>query len=239
MTIIYNRQTKPSARALARELSKYIPTKAIGLLSPTPEDFIVNWGCSELGADLNSNANSNKLIQLLKLDDCGLTPRFWIDEQIHLNRKWPVVGRKSFHSKGRGLWICHDLNDAIRAIRRGATHFTELIPDAIEFRVHVFWLNGKYLSIKASEKVEGRGIIRTHARGWRFVAPYHIDELKLARKSAKQAVACLKLDFGAVDVLVTDRAYVLEVNSAPTLTDLNSDTLARYAEKIWSRYESA
>lgn len=224
----FNRKTRLSAQVLAPHI---------------PSDYQVNWGNSWRsmggeGIDLNKPesvakaVNKLKALQILQDNDVSI-PKLWgLDYDID----YPVIARTPRHSKGRGLWLCRDYYDLNQAIRKGANHFLEYIPDALEFRVHVFLLD-KYRSIKLSEKTGGEGIVRTHSNGYRFVVPIHRDEAKIARREAKRAVEALNLDFGAVDVLVKDGIpYVLEVNSAPCLTDPNSDTLQRYVDKIAWRY---
>lgn len=166
----------------------------------------------------------------------------------------PVIGRTSYHHKGRGFWYCKTLPDVRRAARDGATHFLEFIPNTREYRVHTF-IKRKYLetegretehyvSIKISEKVwQGEGQPnrlepqKNHNFGWTFLGPQNRreEELDLVRHAAKQAIAALGIDFGAVDVMYrirTKEAYVLEVNSSPSLSDDNANTCEVYANRI-------
>ena len=55
------------------------------------------------------------------------------------------------------------------------------------------------------------------------------------RFAAKQAIAALGLDFGAVDVMyrIKDKCpYILEVNSTPSLADDTANTCEVYAQRI-------
>lgn len=114
------------------------------------------------------------------------------------------------------------------ATGRGATHFLEYIEDALEFRVHIV----KGQSIKISQKVFTEGTEanrRNHRFGAKFEYPHEFTHKKTLRKWAKAAIEALELDFGAVDILYKDdKYYVLEINTAPCLTDENSDTLQCY-----------
>ena len=168
----------------------------------------------------------------------------------------PVIGRTSYHSKGKGFWFCKTLREVRRAVDRGATHFLEFIPRTREYRVHTF-IKSKYLevpreertsdhfvSIKISEKVwTGSGTPdplapqKNHDFGWTFLGQQNrrAEELDVVRHSAKQAIAALGMDFGAVDVMYrlrNKRPYVLEVNSTPSLSDDSADTCERYARRI-------
>lgn len=187
------------------------------------------------------------------------------------------IGRPDKHSKGRGFWMCRNVEDVQRALRgtrikAAATHFLEYIEGAREFRVHVMrdhraciqseCMNGecprtgphvgscsadKYRSIKISEKLLGiqvdennitdvtraiNTVQRNHDNGtvFNYTDISNRDRSSL-RKAARMAVSALNLDFGAVDILLKDgKAYVLEVNTAPRLTDETSDTLQKYVE---------
>jgi hypothetical protein len=166
----------------------------------------------------------------------------------------PVIGRTSYHRKGEGLWLCKTLVGVRKAARAGATHFLDFIPHTREYRVHTF-IKKKYLdqeertpehyvSIKISEKTwqkEGKPDSddpqKNHEFGWNFMAPKdrREEELDVVRYAAKQAIAALGLDFGAVDVMYRIRAkqpYVLEVNSTPSLSDENATTCEVYANRI-------
>jgi len=168
----------------------------------------------------------------------------------------PVIGRTSYHHKGQGFWFCKTLTQVRQASKAGATHFLEFIPDTREYRVHTF-LKMKsrnlspdergadcYVSIKISEKrwtAEGEPNPsepqKNHEFGWAFMAPKdrREGELDVVRYAAKEAIAALGLDFGAVDVMYRIRAkqpYVLEVNSTPSLSDENATTCEVYANRI-------
>lgn len=168
----------------------------------------------------------------------------------------PLVARTSYHSKGEGFWFCRTMAEVHRASQAGATHFLEFIEGTREYRVHTFVKKGKfksepekrtesnYVSIKISEKVwtgEGKPNPRepqkNHDFGWSFMAPKNRreEELDVVRHAAKQAIAALGVDFGAVDVMYrlhSKSPYVLEVNSTPCMADENATTCEVYAKRI-------
>jgi glutathione synthase/RimK-type ligase-like ATP-grasp enzyme len=116
--------------------------------------------------------------------------------------------------KGRGFWKINNFNDFGRALRgtrrkKAATHFMEYIDAPYEYRVHIFKGKSIRVSLKAYADPEAKGHYTTAKPSSRV---WHV------RKAAKQAVAALGLDFGAVDILATDdECWVLEVNAAPGL----------------------
>jgi hypothetical protein len=168
----------------------------------------------------------------------------------------PVIGRTSYHKKGEGFWFCKTLTEVRRAVKQGATHFLEFIPNTREYRVHTFVKRKSrdldpdkrdakhYISVKISEKVwQGKGKPskeepqKNHEFGWVFLGQQdrREEELDVVRYAAKQAIGALGLDFGAVDVMyrIRDkRPYVLEVNSTPSLADDSANTCEIYAQRI-------
>lgn len=110
--------------------------------------------------------------------------------------------------------------------------YTQYVKKKKEFRVHVF--NGAVIDVQQKKKRNGSeadSLIRNHDNGWVFahndvVEPAGLRELGLA------AVAALGLDFGAVDIIWNEKqnqCYVLEVNTAPGLSD---STAEKYADAI-------
>jgi carbamoylphosphate synthase large subunit len=166
----------------------------------------------------------------------------------------PVIGRTSYHRKGEGFWLCKTLASVRKAATEGATHFLEFIPSTREYRVHTFIKkkyresterkSENYVSVKISEKVwQGKAKPSTskpqknHEFGWTFLGAQNRreEELDVVRHAAKQAIAALGLDFGAVDVMYRIRSkqpYVLEVNSTPSLSDEQATTCEVYANRI-------
>lgn len=205
----------------------------------------INWGYprgGEVNQDSAIEAASNKRIALQIMYEAGVpTPRVFTDrfESLGVYRRngrteellaYPIIGRPDHHKGGSGFYFCRTMKGVRRALRKGATHFVEFIPDAREFRVHI--VNGK--SIKIAEKIGG-GNRKNFKHGAYFAYP-NFDHKKSLRRIAKQAVMSLGLDFGAVDILYKDEQYyVLEVNTAPALTSA-SDTLERYIRAFKEEY---
>lgn len=135
--------------------------------------------------------------------------------------------------------------------------FTQYVPKKSEYRVHVVGnevidVTRKVLSEDYPDKENVNWKIRNHDNGFIFTRfnknapprpngePY--EERDIVSPSIKvlsiQAVRCLGLDFGAVDIIwnsKAQRAFVLEVNTAPGVADTAAEryasALARFATK--------
>lgn len=228
-------------------------------------DVVVNLGITEpvgfTGRMLNSRemiqAGSNKKQARRRFADAGVpAPLLFLTGAQVTKENLPVVGRTSYHRKGEGFWFCRTLRDVQRAAQEGATHFMEFVPNTREYRVHTFvkakhWGAAAterqpehYASIKISEKVwTGDGEPdpdepqKNHDFGWSFRAPQNRreEEINVVRYAAKQAIASLGMDFGAVDVMYrlgNKLPYVLEVNSTPSMSDETANTCEIYARRI-------
>jgi len=228
----------------------------------TPE-HIINMGCTEalpLETTVFNDrdkvrASSNKRQARIAFHELGVpSPELFLRPAQVPDSAFPVVGRTTYHKKGQGFWLCRNRNELNRAATAGATHFLQFIPATREYRVHLFAKTKRlheegrkpedYVSLKISEKVwQGQGQPnpnepqKNHEFGWTFLGPQdrREDELDVVRHAAKEAMAALGLDFGAVDIMYQIRSkipYALEVNSTPSLADENANTCEVYAERF-------
>ena len=272
--VLYSNSGCHSGRALRKELDgQFRGGRVLGgfprrfekvvLRKYGEPEFIVNLGTTEdydLGSTILNcremvRTSSNKKQARRTFAEQGIpAPRLFTRASQIRKADLPVVGRISYHKKGKGFWLCKTLPQVERALEGGATHFMEYVPNAREYRVHTFVkaraLTSEerdpedYASIKISEKVwtgEGAssaaGPQRNHQYGWSFLGPQgrREEELDVVRRAAKQAISALGMDFGAVDVMYNLRnklPYVLEVNSTPSLANEQADTCHRYADRI-------
>jgi len=204
ITIGYSGRSRPSAERIAEQGDFRLVRS---------DDCDINWGRANTNAELNANTGNvtNKRImrQLFAEHEVPMPKLYSRDLEVICGTGGVLVGRPDYHMRGRGFWLCRTPEDVRKALRgtsrkAAATHFMECIDFTNELRVHIF--RGK--SIRISEK-QGYG------NDYTTIKP--TIPVKKARKAAKQAVAAVGLDFGAVDVLVDadGEVYVTEVNSAP------------------------
>jgi len=223
-------------------------------------DFIVNVGETAQPAGVEDvrifnkpglvSRSSNKRGCRVLFKEKGVpAPSLWLSVDEIAAGAYPVVGRTTHHSKAQGFWFCKTKAEATKAAAEGATHFLKFVKNTLEFRVHIFAvreeaeeIEDQYRSIKLSQKiprdasVDNNAIIKNHDSGWVFnYTGGKTAEAGAARAAAKKAMAAAGLQWGAVDVMVSKddgQPYVLEINSAPCLTDEQANTASVYADWV-------
>lgn len=219
-------------RKLGRTSTKSISRKSeVGILSRRNDgpqkkhiDVLFRWGCtSERAADVT--VNTVKAIQQVNdkagfrkvLEEHGLCARGvkHADEM-----EGPVVVRPRTHSRGRKLWVATTGEEFYAATLKAGEgwYASDLINKVAEYRVFV--VQGRVVCV--AEKTPGNPdqVAWNVAQGGRFDnVSWDAWPLKAIRVSV-EAFNLTSLDFGGVDVMVDadGNAYVIEINSAPSLT---------------------
>lgn len=180
-------------------------------------------------------------------------PTLWTSPSDIPTKEFPVVGRTTYHMKAKGFWYCRNRMEATAAFNRGATHFMKFIKNTREFRAHVFATTpypktiDDYIIAKLSEKVNddknAKEIIKNHDAGYVFKSPVDKNPIVLdeVRKLAKKVLHTFGLHYGGVDIIYSKtrkKAFVLEINTTPCLTDDNSTTVETYANKFIGMIEN-
>lgn len=201
------------------------------------KDYLIRWG-SRRGAGwrpretvINSRSalenNTDKLDALRQLDNGGIpVPNFTEDrDEFGDTIDYPILGRETDHARGEDINLILQWRDAYLTDN---DFFVEYVPTDFEYRMHV--VNGEVVQVhekRLRSEEDNHPFIRNAETGWIFLEP---REEPPPDNLAIDAVGCLGLDFGAVDVVReegTGDHYVLEVNSAPSLDEAN---LQRYGD---------
>ena len=239
-----------SARALRDGLSSSLNyrvklVKPNGNFRPRRDDVIVNWGNSKepnwIGSswDLNrpeSVANAtNKLHSFIMFYEGEVDTPNWSTKQDEA---------QDWVNDGRTVVVRHVLNghsgQGIEIIQEGevpeAPLYVEYKKKRSEWRVHVF--KGEVIDTCQKRKRQAdrrpttfNTFVRNHSTGWVFCRD-NINPDILRDELAIKAIAALKLDFGAVDIIYNeheDKYYVLEINTSP---GLEGTTLQKYVEVL-------
>lgn len=180
----------------------------------------------------------DKLLTYQALQAAGVpVPQFTTDPAVA--RSW--ITKKSIvfcrtllkASEGRGIVVAKKEVDIVPA-----KVYTRYVRKDREYRVHVFdgLVIGHKRKIKRADLDVRDAYIRSHANGYRYICDPENPLPDVVASAGIAAVRALGLDFGGVDIVyVSDKnqAFVLEVNTAPGLTDITGDW---YAEAFKARY---
>ena len=240
--------------------------KLDGKYIPREEDVIINWGssknpvfdirggCKLLNPPERVHDATNKVMCFRALEAANVpTLDFTLDPDVAY--KWleepgvAVFARSLLAGHGgAGIIVLHnqvEYQDTTYNQRQNFKFFTKHQASDSEFRVHV--VNGKMIDAAqkkqmGNDKLKAEGIeldmeVRNHNKGWIF-ARQGVVIPDSVRDACIAAVAAVKLDFGAVDVLYSnlDGPFILEINTAP---GLEGTTLTRYIAAMKGAYDEA
>lgn len=240
-----------SARALREALPNCMEIKREGSrYRPRADDVIINWGASDMpeypqGRVLNLSSSllpaTNKLHFFRKTREEGIAnyvPDWWERMEDIPDDAFPVVCRTVLtgHS-GAGIVIAANRQELVRA-----PLYTRYVKKSEEYRLHIgLDCNDENIPYVFSQqkKVRRHDVdnpnwqVRNHHNG--FVYARNGLETPVPVVTAALAVfSCFDLDFGAVDVIYNrhyDRAYVLEINTAPGLEGESVEHYRQYFEE--------
>ena len=237
------KQGSKGAKALATALGGKVLRIEGSSFVPDPEDVIINWGNTshELGLPPCRTFNlhglktaSNKLAFFNIVKAAGreeIIPRFWTNKGDIPNDAYPIVCRTvlSGHS-GAGIVISGGANDLA-----DAQLYVQYLKKKDEYRVHCAKDDAGGTTIICVQRKARRSDcqnvnwqIRNHSNGFVFVRN-NVNPPPYVIAVAREALELSGLDFGAVDVIWNaqqEKAYVLEVNTAP---GLEGQTITDYA----------
>ena len=234
-----------SARALANELNAYLIRHEGSRFVGRPYKPVINWGSSNLPKEvggstvLNSAPQvalaSNKLNFLETCVEDWRAPPWTTDPEVA--RKWlekghDVVARTLLNGhSGAGIVLVHPGGRLPYA-----PLYTKYVPKSTEWRVHCVGDTIIDVQRKAAKRGDvANWQIRNHDNG--FI--YARDQVPPRDVTEQALTSFLKsgLDFGAVDVIYNakrEKAYVLEINTAP---GLEGTTVGLYARALEGRVD--
>lgn len=232
-----------SAKALAQQLGalRVYPERNY---KPRSNHLIINYGYSspplwarranEKGSIILNNWDSvmvarDKTRALICMYSQGVqVPEYTTDIEVAKQWEGVVVCRlTTTGQEGRGIVIAETPDQIVQA-----PLYTKHVRHKHEFRVHV--MNGNVFDFTQKKKratIDCNPYVRNSAGNWVFCREGVLlpNDVKV---QAIKAVEALGLNFGAVDVAYRereDKAYVLEVNTAP---GLEGTTLTKYVEQF-------
>lgn len=241
-----------SAKALKDELvvrgHRALRVRPDGNYKSFASHLVINWGNSlapttwstvgrfMLNKPLDVAQASNKLSAFKLMKEAGNVsiPEFTADreEAIQWDGNIVVRWKLSGHSgEGIDIWDAEEIDD----VPHHAPLYVKYMKKKEEYRVHVF--KDRVIDVQQKRKrseVPNEEVdykVRNHANGWVFCRD-NVSPNQLILDNAIAAVRALGLDFGAADVIWNEyhnKAYVLEVNTAP---GLEGTTVKSYSNAI-------
>jgi len=235
LKVLYHRTTCETARNLARTLG-------IGYTKSPKEDEVVaiRWGssrghCNDVALNppgaVELAADGKESLSVLA--EAGI-PCVQILENPPEDG-YPIIARGRInHIAGNDIQVIETKEEAIES---GAKYFTRYRQADKELRIHVFGDEVLRVFRKVPRETNADMVVKTSDRGWGYHITNHEKYYHLAQSIAINAVKCLGLNSGGVDMgwNEADRKYfIFEVNSGPAL---NSITLQHYADKFRAHLE--
>lgn len=170
-------------------------------------------------------ATNKKEARLKMLADGVSAPVLYTNQDAELT--FPIIARPLEHSKGKNFVVLNNAADFQRHYKDG-WYYSQFIDKTNEYRVHC--AHGKVLAVMEKPRVEGQYAWNRAINHEAFERVLQNDYKLEVCQEALKAIKSMGLDFGGVDVVYKDnKAYVLEVNTSPTLNS-SEYVSAQYAK---------
>ena len=209
-------------------------------------DLVINWGASDCPFTGRGVANqpdsidpaSNKLKFFQLAKEAGVSiPPFWTNKDDIPDDAFPIMCRTKLQAhSGEGIVVAERRDQLVNA-----PLYTQYIKKKHEYRVHVVRKpGGKAESIITQRKAKRNDVedanfmVRNLANGFVYVMQQELLPACVEEEAFK-ALEATGLAFGAVDVIYNqqqDKAYVLEINTAPGLEERTAQAYADVFREI-------
>lgn len=200
---------------------------------PLPDDDLyIRWGCTSnvptkniINTAAAIHEVSDKAGFRMVLNEHELCPPTWLDflEVSEEDADNGIVIRPGTHSRGRNFWVTHGLRELQATVAdvlmaHQSYYLSSFIDKVKEFRVCV--VQGRAVWVAEKTPADKADLAWNVANGGRFDNVRWDDWPLKAVRTSIEAFNLSKLDFGGVDVIVDadGNCYVVEINSAPSLT---------------------
>lgn len=236
--------------ASAKALSQALGIKQVRLegstLKGNPNRVLINWGSSSMSEEAKKctvindpeavGIASNKLKFFQKVEGLCNIPPFTTDRDeamSWLSDGLTVVGRAKLQGhSGDGIIIYEDQTDWVNNPNT-LPLYVQYIRKKDEYRVHVVGesvVDVRRKALKSDKKPSSSKVwkVRNLKNGFVYVKE-GLDVPDQVYQQALKAIKACGLDFGAVDIIWNNfqqKAYVLEINTAP---GLEGSTIDNYA----------
>lgn len=186
---------------------------------------------------IRSVANKHLMKTIFRDNDIN-SPRFYNQDELDDSVKFPLIAKKLFHSKGRGMQFIKNQEelDAFLSEKKKNYYFEEYANYLKEYRIHssiatpCFWALRKALRTEATE----RWFRNDSNSVWLLESNKGFDKPSTWNniiQGCQDALKVLGMDVCSFDVLVSRRGdyLILEANSASSMA---MGTTAAYTSEI-------
>lgn len=230
-----------------KRLAEMVGGKAIGVVRgeqpDVSDDLVVCWGTwlgrgSTYHTALNRHMRVDKQRELVALyeNDIPVPP---FESRIRATSVSGSIWRPRQHARSRSFVFVPP--DSPVPVSIPESWFgTAFIPSKKEYRIHVAGSNLLLCQRKEMVNESADRIIHSQERGWKFVSFEPNNTQSKLYTIPIKAVSVLDLDFGAVDILMSEGgSYVVSgVNTAPGLTDNSLEKYAEYVTRFAERVDA-
>lgn len=201
---------------------------------PIDSSFQIRWG-STIYPNIHT-LNTSEAIRTAV--NKPLTRKILFENEVPVPKEsklnFPLVGRPQKHQGGKKFFYIENDYDLRRAEKKGAVYFSQFYKKQQEYRVHIG--SGKVLLFSCKQGDKSKKVWnRKNGFSFRHMARSEwewANELMEIQRMCKKALKSINLDFGAVDVMVSDiedqKFVISEINTAPGLSPLGVQKYAAY-----------
>jgi glutathione synthase/RimK-type ligase-like ATP-grasp enzyme len=234
-----------SAKALAEAIGGRVLKRQGSKYRFREGDLIINWGgrdCPFAGRGVANQPDAiepaaNKLTCFNLMRDAGVSiPRYWTRKEDIPNDAFPVMCRTKLQAhSGEGIVVAERRDQLVNA-----PLYTQYVKKKHEYRVHALRKPGAgtqsiiiQRKAKRHDREDADFMVRNLANGFVYVIDGMVP--KIVVDEAHKALESTGLAFGAVDVIYNEnqnKAYVLEINTAPGLEDRTAEAYAKTFKEI-------
>lgn len=251
-TLIQRRQLFNKKRVLLRQYYREFTNNNSETLNKIPffnaiNSVVIRWGTREEFDTDNRTVVYNQSKAIAIATDKKLSRQTFIDNNVstpvlvtpdNFNDSYlPIIARPLVHSKGKNFVVLANRSDFENHYNRNneGWYYSQFINKEREFRIHC--AHSKVLAVMEKSNPNNGNIAWNRAQNdtepFEYVSWTQVDEqgLKPVLEEAIKATAAVGLDMSGVDVMLCGgTAYVLEVNTAPTLNT------SPYVAERWGKY---
>lgn len=237
--LVQRRQIFNKARVFIRQYYRVFRNNIVDVLNKEnifdfSNAIIVRWGTREEIETSKTNIVYNQSKAIALATDKKASRQAFIDNNVSTpvlvtpnnfqDSYLPIIARPLVHSKGKNFVTLKTRNEFITHYNKNNSgwYYSQFINKEREFRIHC--AHGKVLAIMEKSNPNNGNIAWNRAQNdtepFTYIPWSEVDkqDLKCVLLEALKATQAIGLDMSGVDVmLMNGNAYVLEVNTAPTL----------------------